>query len=134
MPKKFDNVLVMQQLKSANLIAYAEFMQLGYPLHVSFDSLSYKYKQYIPNTVMDFNEMKQFYTKLMLSIGFKLRDFTFGENLIFFRAKSSKLIDQLMSSSSESIKIMKRYTARSKIRVVALCLIFLRGSLPIFMF
>lgn len=120
----------MQQLKSANLIAYAKFMQLGYPLRVSFDSLNAVYEQYIAKSVLDLDISKLFYKKLMLSNGFALKDFRFGENLIFFRSKCQELMEQLLESPTNSMKKLKSYSARSKIRVIAFCFIFLNGSLP----
>lgn len=122
----------MQQLRSANLIAYAKFLQLGYPLRVSFDSLNAKYEQYIAKSVLGLDRTKLFYKKLMLSNGFELKDFRFGENVIFFRTQRQELVEQLLESPTNSMKKLKCYSARSKIRVIAFCLIFLKGSLPEF--
>lgn len=108
-------------------------MQLGYPNRVSIDSLNGTYERYISCGVFEsgFNGIKQFYTKLLLSIGFKSKDFKFGETLIFFRGQNSGLIDQLLGSPPNSIELnvtkMRHYTARIRFRSVVYALIFLRG-------
>lgn len=121
LPNKIDDALVSQQLKAANIIAYAQLMQLGYPVRVSLDVLNNKYEPYFTNATY-----KQFYTKLLLSLGFKFSDFKFGEKLIFFRDLNYGPIDQLLHSPEESILKMRRYIARIKFRSIFFWLIFLK--------
>lgn len=121
LPKKIDDALVLQQLKAANIIAYAQLMQLGYPVRVSLDVLNNKYEPYFTNETF-----KQFYTKILLSLGFKFSDFKFGEKLIFFRDLNSEPIDQLLGSPPESILKMRRYIARIRFRSIFSLLIFLK--------
>lgn len=116
-PRNFDKVLMLQQLKSANINAYAEFMQIGYPTRISFDSLKKTYEQFTSDSILerDFTAMKHFYTKLLLGIGFQLNDFKFGEKLVFFRAKDSALINDLMESPANSIFKMNCFIAKMAI-------------------
>lgn len=132
-PKDFDKVLMLQQIKPANIIAYAEFMQIGYPTRISFDSLNKTYERFTSCRVLecDFTTMKQFYTKLLLSIGFQLKDFKLGEKLVFFRAQNSALIKDLMESPANSLMKMNGYIAkmaasRTKFRSTVLSIIFLK--------
>lgn len=127
---------MLQQLKSANIIAYAEFMQIGYPTRISFDSLNKTYERFTSCSSLecDFNAMKQFYTKLLLSLGFQLKDFKFGEKLVFFRAQNSALINDLMESRANSIMKMNGYIAkmaslRTKFRSTVSGIIFLKRCL-----
>lgn len=121
LPKKIDDALVLQQLKAANIIAYAQLMQLGYPVRVSLDVLNNKYEPYFTNATF-----KQFYAKLLSSLGFKFSDFKFGEKLIFFRDLNYEPIDRLLGSPPECILKMRRYIARIRFRSIIFLLIFLK--------
>lgn len=132
LPKVFDTGLVLQQLKSANMIVYAKFMQIGFAKRVSIDSLNETYKQYMLSGGFRSTStgIQKFYTKLLLSIGFKLKDFKFGINLIFFRAQNSALIDRLLGPPSRielNIINMRRYNARTKFRTIVFGIMFLNG-------
>lgn len=128
LPKKLDNVLVLQQLKSANITAYARLMQLGYPVRFAVNDLNQIYGPYIRAA-----EIRQFYMKLFLSIGLKLIDFKFGENLVFFRTQN-KLLDSSPNSIELIISKMRRYIARTKFRTTAFGIVFLKSRLPFLTF
>lgn len=107
-------------------------MHLGYPTKVAIESMNSFYKRYfrVDTIENNFDNIKQFYTRLLLSMGLKLRDFKFGEKFIFLRDQNSKIVDKLMASP-DSIEItianMRRYIARMKFRSLVFGLIFLRG-------
>lgn len=103
LPAAFDEDFISQQLKSFSIAAYVDFMQTGYPVRIIFEPLTDAYEMYIKEFQGTFKDKKQFFAKLLLSIGFKSADFKLGETIIFVRKRASSIVNEKLNVDSESI-------------------------------
>lgn len=117
----FDQKLVLEQLKTACTIAYANFMRLGYPVHIplnQFLSAFQPMKGKLENICAN-----NFNTKILLSLGLKLKDFRFGSEFIFVRSKKSDVFTQL--SNPQAVMEAEKFMVRSKWKTWITCILFL---------
>lgn len=56
---------------------------------------------------------KQFHTKLLLAVGFRIGDFQFGNKKIFFRSNKQDLMEELLSVNN-CVSALKRLIARTR--------------------
>lgn len=56
---------------------------------------------------------KQFHTKLLLAVGFRIGDFQFGNKIIFFRSNKQDLMEELLSVNN-CVSMLRRFIARTR--------------------
>lgn len=134
--EKFDNEYVSRQLKSFSVISYAKFVRNCYPIKIPLDSLKEIYDPYFAQIEFFSKNVKQFYIKMLVSCGFRLKNFKMGEKLIFFRECQNGLVSEILNTNPESIKgnlaKMKRFLARNKWKLLINCVTFVNCMLILF--
>lgn len=65
-----------------------------------------------------------FYTKCLLALGFHVKDFNMGNDIIFFRMNNFHLIDDLKNNPKDTLNSMKKSILRWKWRIAILCVRF----------
>lgn len=119
---KFDEELVLRQLKTSCTISYAKFIRFGYTKRIDFKDLVDKCEPLEQKFIKYCYDRMHFYSKVLLSIGFILEDF----NAIFFRSKKFQLLeDFLCDATATSFEKIKRVFWRSKWRCVLMAIRFL---------
>lgn len=81
-------------------ISYANFMKFGYPKRIYLQDLVNVCKELENNLKTISIKQSNFYSKVLLSIGFKLKDFKMGNNAIFFRAEKFHLLEKIFSETA----------------------------------
>lgn len=107
--RKFDECMVLKQLRSSSTLAYADFVRFGFPLRMSFKKMQSLYEPYFHLCA----DERKFMTKLLLAIGLRIGQFKLGQNFILFRSKQYEKMQQLLSVDS-SVLALKRYIARTR--------------------
>lgn len=90
----------MKQLNTSSTVSYANFVRFGYPNRVTFQAISDACKSIENNLKNICKNPSEFYTKVILSIGFKFNDFQLGKDVIFFRSEKFSLVTEFLSESS----------------------------------
>lgn len=91
---KFDEGLVLKQLITSNSIAFAKFMRYGYSEHVLMEKMIDVFKS-VENKFSKWSiNRPNFYSKVLLSLGFQLEDFKIGKDSIFFRTNKIRLLEK----------------------------------------
>lgn len=91
---KFDEELVLRQLNTSCTLAYANFIRFGYSKSVPFQELVEKCKTVEKKLIKASDSRSDFYSKVLLSIGFKFEDFKMGNEAIFFRSNKFELLEK----------------------------------------
>lgn len=97
----FDQEFVLSQLNTSCTVAYAKFIRFGYAKRVSFEELIDKCKPIEDKFSGRYFDRSSFYSKVLLSIGFRLDEFKMGNAAIFFRSNKFELIQQFFQQMEE---------------------------------
>lgn len=91
----FEESLVLGQLKTSCTISYANFIRFGYSKSVKFEQLA----DVCRLVEKKWNKMDRahFYSKVLLSLGFKLNEIKLGKEAIFFRTNKFSCLEKLFS-------------------------------------
>lgn len=91
---KFEEELVLRQLITSNTISYAKFIRFGYSKRVSCQKIIDECK-WVKNKSCA--SRLNVCSKVLLSIGFKLRDFKMGNDGIAFRSDKFCMLETFFS-------------------------------------
>lgn len=123
---KFDEELILSQLKTSCTISYAEFIRFGYTKRFDFKDLVIKCEPLKQEFIKYCYDRMHFYSKVLLSIGFKLEDFKMGTEAICFRSNKFQLMEDFLSdATAASFEKIKRGFRTSKWRCVIIAIRFL---------
>lgn len=106
---EFDETIVLQQLRSSSTFSYVDFIRFGFPLQMSIQQIDNLYANHYNLCAGP----KQFHTKLLLAVGFRVGDFQFGNKRIFFRSNKQELMQKLLSVNS-CVSALKKFIARTR--------------------
>lgn len=115
--QKFDECMVLRQLRSSSTLAYADFVRFGFPLRISVAKMQSLYAPYYHICA----SARKFHMKLLLAIGLRIGQFKLGQNFIFFRSDQHEKMQQLLSVIS-CVHALKRYKARTRWLIVIMLL------------
>lgn len=101
--EKFDDELVLKQLKTSSVISYAKFIRFGYAEHVTLQKIIDECKYVEKKLDKWSNNQFNFYSKVLLSIGFRLKDFKMGNDSVFFRSNKFYLLDNFFSETRTAL-------------------------------
>lgn len=91
---KFEDGLVLKQLITSSTISYAKFIRFGYAKHVALQKIIDECKC-IENKFGKWSDNQlNFYSKVLLAIGLRLKDFKMGNDSVFFRSNKFHLLDK----------------------------------------
>lgn len=90
----FEEELVLKQLKTSSVISYARFIRFGFSKHIELQQLVDKCKLIEDKLNTARLDRSQFYSKVLLSIGFRLEEFRIGNGVIFFRSNKFELLEK----------------------------------------
>lgn len=108
--RKFDEALVLSQLNTSCTVSYTNFIRFGYSKSVAFEKLVERCKSVEEKWNKANADRATFYSKVLLSLGFKLDEFKMGNEAIFFRANKFVLMEELF----EDMKIFPITKQRPK--------------------
>lgn len=91
---KFNEEVVLNQLKTSCTIAYANFIRFGYAKSIPLKKLTDKCETVEKKLVKTGLGRLSFYSNVLLSIGLKIEDFKIGNETIFFRFNKFDLVEQ----------------------------------------
>lgn len=94
---RFDEELVLSQLNTSCTVSYAKFIRFGYSKSVTLQELDQKCSSIVKKFAKASVSRSIFYSKLFLSIGFKLEEFTIGNEAIFFRSNKFESLEKFFS-------------------------------------
>lgn len=92
---KFDDELVLRQLITSSTIAFARFMRFGYSEHISLEKMMGEFKLVETKLNKWSANRSNFYSKVLIALGYKLADFKIGRDLIFFRTNKIRLLEDI---------------------------------------
>lgn len=95
---QFERELVLTQLKTSCIVSYAQFIRFGYSKRIDFQELVNRCKSLEDKFQNDSFNRQYFYSKVLLSIGFKHEDFKMGSGVIFFRSNKFNLLEKIFSN------------------------------------
>lgn len=107
--QKFDECMVLKQLRSTSTLAYTDFVRFGFPLRISVAKMQSLYAPHYHICT----SARKFHMKLLLAIGLRIGQFKLGQNFIFFRSDQHEKMQQLLLVSP-CILALKRYKARTR--------------------
>lgn len=99
---KFEENLVSKQLITSSTISYAKFIRFGYPKRIELQKMVDECKWLEKKLNIECAQRLTFYSKVLLYIGFKLKDFKMGNNAIFFRLSKFNLLERFFSDLAEN--------------------------------
>lgn len=99
---KFEHDLVLKQLITSSTISYVKFIRFGYPKRIELRKIVDACEWLEKKLNIEFEQRSMFYSKVLLYIGFKLKDFKMGHDAIFFRSKKFHLLENFLSDLAES--------------------------------
>lgn len=97
---EFEEKLVLKQLFTSSIIAYANFMRFGYPNHVAVNKIIGQCRSLENKLSKAYNDRLDFCSKVLSFIGFKPEDYKKGTDEIFFRSNKFHLLEQFFSDTS----------------------------------
>lgn len=113
---EFDNVFVQKQLSAASVIAYIDFIRLGFPSRLILSDVYNNYKLHLSNHMLN---QTLFCRNLLLSLGLKQTEFIFGTNCVFLRTKYNQLVTKMKNSDNDfivsSLTELKRFNNSRKL-------------------
>lgn len=83
-------------------------MRFGYPKRIAFQGLVNACKPIEEKLKKTCVEQSNFYTKVLLSIGFHLKDFKIGKDTIFFRSNKIHLME-VFFSNIKTVRMQKNW-------------------------
>lgn len=98
-------------------------MVFGYPKRIALVELAKKCQK-IENRFKSV-QRTTLYSKILLSLGFKLKDFRIGKEVIFFRSTKFHLLEKLLLDLEETPEDTLEQLKRALIRSMWRCIIFL---------
>lgn len=107
--RKFDECMILRQLRSSSTLAYVNFVRFGFPLRIAVTKMNSLYASYYGT----YADARKFHMKLLLAIGLRIGEFKIGQNYIHFRSNQRDKLEQILSVDS-SIVALKRYIARTR--------------------
>lgn len=99
---RFEENLVLSQLKTSSTVAFANFMRCGYPKRISLQKII---DHCAPiEKKLRVSDTTQFYKQVLLWLGFNLQDFKMGKDTIFFRLNKFPLLETFFSDLEQAEK------------------------------
>lgn len=92
--KVFEEVSVLGQLKTSCTVSYTNFVRFGYSKSVAFEKLAEKCRLVEEKWKKKYVDRLSFYSKVLLSIGFKVDEFKMGKEAIFLRSNKIALLEK----------------------------------------
>lgn len=95
--KQYGNFMedfVLKQLNTSCVFSYARFIRLGFSKHIDFEELSIKCKV-LEDKLKRRMDRSEFYSKVFLSVGFRIEEFKIGRDAIFFRSNKFEILEKL---------------------------------------
>lgn len=96
----FDEQLILEQLNTSCVMSYARFMRFGFSKRIDFKELVDKCKPIEDKLNTAHMDRSQFYSKILLCIGFTFGEFKIGNDAIFFRSNKFELLETFFSNIS----------------------------------
>lgn len=132
--KTFDDVYVLEQLRSSGSIAYNHLMRVGYPTHIVMEVLYQTFEPY----KFQLNDAKTICKSFLYSIGFKTSDFKFGNSKLFLRPGKRDILNRFLESDPIEfeliIKNMKAFIIKSRLKsLFYIALYYCKGLLSFVM-
>lgn len=93
---KFEEELVLSQLNTTCTVSYANFIRFGYSKSVPLEELVEKCRPVEEKWIRANADRSSFYSKVLLSIGFKLDEFKMGNEAIFCRSNKYVLLENFL--------------------------------------
>lgn len=100
-PGIFDEIIVLNQLKSSETIAYHNFMKLGYPIKVGIAEIMHKLKPILEPQQISFGEINCC-RAFLLANGFMPEDFKFSETEVQIRPGKLHLMNFMNDELEQS--------------------------------
>lgn len=116
--QKFDECMILRQLRSSSTLAYADFVRFGFPLRIAVTEMDNLYAPHY-NICAD---ARKFHMKLLLAIGLRIGEFKLGQNYILFRSNQRDKLEKLLSFD-ESILALKCFRVRKRWLILLMLLI-----------
>lgn len=104
---------VLKQLNTSCVLSYARFIRFGFSLRFNFQELSIKCKV-LEDKLKRRMDRSQFYSKVFLSIGFRLNEFKIGHDAIFFRSNKFELLQKLFCDMTSEPNLISATKSNSK--------------------
>lgn len=97
----FSEKLILEQLKTSSVVSYAKFVRFGYPKRIPIQKMIEICKS-IEEKFKKMYTQKYFYRKVLLTLGFKIKDFKMGNDEIFFRSDKFHLLENFFSDVQDA--------------------------------
>lgn len=108
---KFDDELILKQLKTSSIISHAEFVRFGYSKRIDVQRIVEACKPIERGLSKVCPNQSKLCTYVMLYLGFKLNEFKMGKDVIFCRSNQFHLIEHFLGSlHSSTLEEMKTRT------------------------
>lgn len=91
---KFEEELVLNQLNTSCTVSYANFIRFGYSKSVAFEEFVEKCRSVEEKWTKGNADRASFYSKVLLSIGFKNNECKMGNEAIFLRSNKFVLLEK----------------------------------------
>lgn len=95
--EEFEEELVLRQLRTSCTVSYAKFIRFGYSERIDFQEFADKFKILEDKFKIDRDGRTNFYSKILISIGFSREEFKMGTETIFLRLNKLEVLKKIFS-------------------------------------